>query len=53
MRRKTLHTSVKKLISITMIIIIIYTIINTIFNTKSYAAQTRDIDANNIYNIKQ
>ncbi len=53
MRRRTLHTSVKKLISIIMIIIIIYTIINTIFNTKSYAAQTRDIDANNIYNINE
>lgn len=53
MRRRTLHTSVKKLISITMIIIIIYTILNTIFNTKSYAAQSRDINANNIYNINE
>lgn len=53
MRRKTLHTSVKKLISITMIIIIIYTIANTIFNTKSYAAQTRNIEANNIYSIDE
>lgn len=53
MRKKTLHTSVKKLISITMIIIIIYTIVNTIFNTKSYAAQSRDINANNIYSIDE
>lgn len=52
MRKKTLHTSVKKLISITMIIIIIYTIINPLIDNRVYA-QTRNTDVNNIYSIDE
>lgn len=53
MRKKTLRLFGKKLISMTMIIIIIYTILNTLINTKVYAAQVRNTNANNIYNIDE
>lgn len=51
MKWKNLQQCGKKLISITMIIIIIYTIINPLTYTKVYAA--RDSSENNIENIDE
>ena len=54
MQKKNLQNIVKKLISIMMIIIIIYTLINSLIINVSYAvSQKRDVDAKNIYNIDE
>ena len=54
MLRKNLQNVSKKTISITMIIIIIYTLINALICNKSYAiTQVRNMDSNNIYNIDE
>ena len=54
MLKKSLQTIGKKIISIIMIIIIIYTVINSIIVNVSYAVtQTRNTDSNNIYSINE
>lgn len=47
------HDIVKKIISILLIIVMAYNLVNILINTKTYAAQTRNSDENNIYNIDE
>ncbi len=54
MQKKNLQILGKKSISIMLIIIIIYTLINALIGHASYAlSQTRNVDVNNIYNIDE